>query len=75
MTKTTASTSTLHFMAIFIIRRYLEPLSFCSNGWEGERGRPTQNVHNEVITVQGGVRNGRRNMNSDNEDIQDYHSW
>ena len=44
------------------------------NEWNDEKGRPTQNVHNEVDTLHGAIHNGSRNTNRDSKDVQDYYN-
>jgi hypothetical protein len=57
------------------VEHYLEPPPFYHNEWKDERGRPIQNVHDDVDMVIGVIYNGSRNTKRDNEDVHDYLSW
>jgi hypothetical protein len=56
-------------------KRYPKPPPFRSSEWDDERGLPTRNIGDDVNIMQGGGGNSSCEMNRDNEDIHNSHSW
>jgi hypothetical protein len=54
---------------------YLEPLPFCSSEWDDVRRLRTWIIGDDVNIMRGGGGNYGCEMNRDNEDIHDSHSW
>jgi hypothetical protein len=56
-------------------KRYTVSPPFCTSEWDDEREFSTQIIGDDVNIMRGGSGNSSREMNRDNEDIHDSHSW